>query len=118
MRFALYLVRRSEWFANQRRRLQLNGKGSAEVEFQFGTSYDRLLGSHGIKPIDDFSVAVPFAEIMHDPDSEEDEFEPCNISGICDIMFEMALFSFFFEMSCCYTCGVLSDYGCKRTASA
>jgi hypothetical protein len=33
MRFALYLVRRSEWFADQRRSLQLTRKGSAEAEF-------------------------------------------------------------------------------------
>ena len=29
------------------------------------------------------------------------EFEPCNISIIFDTMFEIALSSFFFQMSCC-----------------
>ena len=74
MRFALYLLCRSEWIAKEHRRLQLNGKGSAETEFQFVTSYDRLFRSHCIKPLYDFSVAGPFAEIMHEKDSEEDEF--------------------------------------------
>jgi hypothetical protein len=75
MRFALYLVRTSEWFADQRRHLQLNGKGSAEAEFQFGTTNDRLFGSHSIKSIYDLSVTDPFAEIVHGSDSEEDEFD-------------------------------------------
>ena len=74
MRFALYLQRRSEWIAKERRHLPLNGKGSAEAEFQFVTSYDRLFGSHSIKPLYDFSVADPFAEIMHEKDFEEYEF--------------------------------------------
>ena len=74
MRFALYLVRANEWFADQRRRLQLSEKGSAEAEFHFGSSNDRLFGSHCIKPIYDFSVADPFVEILHDKDSEEAEF--------------------------------------------
>ena len=51
MRFALYLLRRSEWIAKECRRLQLNGKGSAEAEFQFVTSYDRLFRSHYIEPL-------------------------------------------------------------------
>ena len=59
IRFALYLVRISEWFANQHRHLQLNGKGSAEAEFQFATSYDRLFESHCIEPLYDFSMASP-----------------------------------------------------------
>jgi hypothetical protein len=75
MRFALYLVRGSEWFADQRSPLQLNGKGSAEAEFQFGTTNDILFGSHTTKPIYDFSVTDPFAEIVHGSDSEEDEFD-------------------------------------------
>jgi hypothetical protein len=73
MRFALYLVHRSEWFADQRRHLQLNGKVSAEAEFQFGTTNDRLLGSHTIKPIYDFSVTDPFAQIVYGSDSEIDK---------------------------------------------
>ena len=72
-----YLVHNSEWFAKERRCLELNGKGSAEAEFQFVTSYDRLFGSHCIEPLYDFSMAGPFAEIMHEKDSEEDEFYVC-----------------------------------------
>ena len=59
MRLDLYLVRRSEWFAKERIRLQLNGKGSAEAEFEFSTSYDRLFESHCIEPLYDFSMASP-----------------------------------------------------------
>ena len=64
IRFALYLVRISEWFANQRKRLHVNGKGSAEAEFHFGSSVDRLIGSHYVKPIHDLSVVDPFAEML------------------------------------------------------
>ncbi|XP_073354972.1 F-box/FBD/LRR-repeat protein At1g13570-like [Aegilops tauschii subsp. strangulata] len=71
---ASFLERLSEWIAKERRHLQLNGKGSAQAEFQFVTSYDRLFGSHCIEPLYDFSVADPFAQIMHEKDSEEDEF--------------------------------------------
>ena len=74
MRFALYLLRRSEWIAKERNRLQLNWKGSAQAEFQFVTSYDRIFKSHYIDPLYDFTVADPFTEIMHEKDSEEDEF--------------------------------------------
>ena len=74
MRFALYLLRRSEWIAKEYTHLQLNGKGSPQAEFQFVTLYDRLFGSHCIEPLYDFSVADPFTEIMHEKDSEKDEF--------------------------------------------
>ena len=77
MRFSLYLLRRSEWIAKERRRVQLKGKGSTEAEFQFVTSYDRLFGSHCIEPLYDFSVADPFEEIMHEKDFEEEEFYVC-----------------------------------------
>jgi hypothetical protein len=71
MRFALYLVRHNGWFTDQRRRLQRNGKGSAEADFHFGSSYDRLFGSDSIEPIYDFSVDDPFAEIFHPMDPED-----------------------------------------------
>ena len=74
MRFALYLLCRSEWIAKERGRLQLNGKGSAQAEFQFVTSYDRLFRSHCIEPLYDFPVAVPFAEIMHEKDLKKMNF--------------------------------------------
>ena len=61
-RFSLYLLHISEWIAKERMRLQLNGKGSAEAEFQFITSYDRLFGTYYIKPIYGFSMADPFAK--------------------------------------------------------
>ena len=66
MRLALYLLHRSEQIAKERMRLQLNGKGSTQAEFQFVTLYDRLFGSHSIEPLYDCSVAGPFAEIMHE----------------------------------------------------
>jgi hypothetical protein len=74
MRFALCIVCVREWFADQRRRLQLNEKASTEAQFHFATSYDKLFGSYYLRPLYDFSVANPFAKILHDKDSEEVEF--------------------------------------------
>ena len=64
MRFALHLFRKNEWSVDQRRRLRQNGIGSKNAEFHFGTSEDRVIGSHRVNPIHDFSVADPFAKIM------------------------------------------------------
>jgi len=64
MRFALHLFRKNEWFVDQRRRLRQNGMGSKNAEFHFGTSDDRVIGSHRVNPIHDFSVADPFAKIV------------------------------------------------------
>ena len=64
MRFALHLFRKNEWFVDQRWRLRQNGIGSKNVEFQFRTSDDRVIGSHRVNPIHDFSVADPFAKIV------------------------------------------------------
>ena len=64
MRFALHLSRKTEWLADQRRRIRQNGKASAEAEFHFGRSVDRVIGSHYVKPIHDLSVADPFAEML------------------------------------------------------
>ena len=62
MRFALHLFRKNEWFVDQR--LRHNGIGSKNAEFHFGTSDDRVIGSHHVNPIHDFLVADPFANIM------------------------------------------------------
>ena len=64
MRFALHLFRKNEWFVDQRRRLRQNGVGSKNAEFHFGTSDDRVIGSHCVNPIHDFSVVGPFAEFV------------------------------------------------------
>ncbi len=64
MRFALHLFRKNEWFVDQRRLLRQNGIGSKNVEFHFGTSDDRVTGSHRVNPIHDFSVANPFAKVV------------------------------------------------------
>ena len=64
MRFALHLFRKNEWSVDQRRRLRQNGVGSKNAEFHFGTSDDRVIGSHRVNPIHDFSVADPFAKIV------------------------------------------------------
>ena len=64
MRFALHLFQRNEWFVDQHRRLRQNGVGSKNAEFHFGTSDDRVIGSHRVNPIHDFSVDEPFAKIM------------------------------------------------------
>ena len=62
MRFALHLFRKNEWFVDQCRRLRQNGSGSKNAEFHFGTSDDRVIGSHRVNPIHGFSVADPFAK--------------------------------------------------------
>ena len=62
MRFALHLFRKNEWSVDQHRRLRQNGVGSKNAEFHFGTSDDRVIGSHRVNPIHDFSVAYPFAK--------------------------------------------------------
>ena len=59
MRFALHLFRKNEWSVDQRQRLWQNGVGSKNAEFHFGTSDDRVIGSHRVNPIHDFSVATP-----------------------------------------------------------
>jgi len=64
MRFALHLFHKNEWFVDQCRRLRQNGIGSKNAEFHFGTSDDRVIGSHRVNPIHDFSVAGPFAKIV------------------------------------------------------
>lgn len=60
----LHLFRKNEWFVDQHRRLRQNGVGSKNAEFHFGTSDDRVIGSHRVNPIHDFSVADPFAKIV------------------------------------------------------
>ena len=64
MRFSLHLFRKNEWFVDQRRRLWQNRVGSKNAEFHFGTSDDRVIGSHRVNPIHDFSLADPFAKIV------------------------------------------------------
>ena len=64
MRFALHLFRKNEWSVDQRRRLQQNGVGSKNAEFHFGTSDDRVTGSHYVKLIYELLVANLFAEMM------------------------------------------------------
>ena len=64
MRFALHLFRKNEWSIDQRRGLRQNGVGSKNAEFHFGTSDDRVIGSHHFNPIHEFSVADPFAKIV------------------------------------------------------
>ena len=64
MRFALHLFCKNEWVVDQRRRLQQNGIGSKNAEFHFRTSDDRVMGSHRVNPIHDFSVADPFSKIV------------------------------------------------------
>ena len=64
MRFALHLFHKNEWFVKQRWRMRQTGIGSENAEFHFGTSHDRVIGSHRVNPIHDFSVADPFAKIV------------------------------------------------------
>ena len=64
IRFALHLFRKNDWFVDQRRRLRQNGVGSKNAEFHFGTSDDRVIGSHRVNHIHEFSLAGPFAKIV------------------------------------------------------
>ena len=64
MRFALHLFRKNEWSVDQRLRLLQNGVGSKNAEFHFGSSDGRVIGSHRVNPIHDFSVAGTFAKIV------------------------------------------------------
>ena len=64
MRVALHLFHKNEGFVDQRRRLRQNGIGSKNAEFHFGISDDRVIESHRVNPIQDFSVPDPFAKIM------------------------------------------------------
>ena len=58
------LFRKNEWFVDQRRRLRQNGIGFKNAGFHFGTLDDRVIGTHRVNPIHDFSVAEPFAKIV------------------------------------------------------
>ena len=63
MRFALNLFRKNEWLGDQCRHLRQNGIGSKNAEFHFGISDDRVIGSHRVNPIHDFSVADPLQKL-------------------------------------------------------
>ena len=66
MRLALHLFHKNEWFVDQRRHLRQNGVGSKNAEnaeFYFGTTDDRVIGSHRVNPIHDFSVADPLQKL-------------------------------------------------------
>jgi hypothetical protein len=73
MRFPICAEFDIKWLADQRRLLYLNGKASTEAKFMIINWYDRLFGGRCIKPIEDISVADPFAEIVHPFDTEDDE---------------------------------------------
>ena len=64
MRFALHLFHKNELFVDQRWHLWKNGIGSKNAKFHFGTSDNRVIESHCVNPIHDFSVADPFAKIV------------------------------------------------------
>ena len=64
MRSALHLFHKNGWFVDQCRCLRQNGIGSKNAKFHFGTSYDRVIGSHRVNPIHDLSAADPFLEMM------------------------------------------------------
>ena len=63
MRFALHLFRKNELSVDQCRRLQQNGVGTKDAKFHYGTSDDRVIGSHRVNPIQDFSVADPLQKL-------------------------------------------------------
>ena len=64
MRLDMHLYRKNESFVDQHWQVLQNGKGYKKAKFHFGTSDDRVTGSHRVNPIHDFSVADPFAKVV------------------------------------------------------
>ena len=63
LRLNTHLIRKDEWYDYQSRQVLRNGIGSKNVEFHFGTSDDRVIGTHRVNPIHDFSVDDPLQKL-------------------------------------------------------
>ena len=63
LRLNTHLIRKDEWFVDQSWQLLQNGRGSKKAKLCIGRAYDRVIGSHCVKPIHDLSAAGPFAEM-------------------------------------------------------
>ena len=60
MRLNMHLNRKYEWFVDQRWQLMQNGRGSKKAKRHIRSAYDRVTGSHCVKPIHDLSATDPF----------------------------------------------------------
>ena len=63
LRLNTHLIRKDEWYVDQSRQVLQNGRGSKKAKLRIGRAYDRVIGSHYVKPIHDLSAADPFAEM-------------------------------------------------------
>ena len=63
LRLNTHLIRKDEWYVDQSRQVLQNGRGSKKAKLRIGRAYDRVIGSHCVKPIHDLSAADPFAEM-------------------------------------------------------
>ena len=63
LRLNTHLIRNDEWYVDQSRQVLQNGRGSKKAKLRIGRAYDRVIGSHCVKPIHDSSAADPFAEM-------------------------------------------------------
>ena len=75
-RLNAHLIRRDEWFVDQSRLVLQNGRGSKKAKLRIGRAYDRVIGSHYVKPIHDLSAADPFSEMTQ---LAMFEFGRCNL---------------------------------------
>ena len=64
LRLNTHLIRKDEWYADQSWKVLQNGRGSKKAKLRIGRAYDRVIGSHCVKPTHDLSAADPFVEMM------------------------------------------------------
>ena len=76
LRLNTHLIRKDEWYVDQSRQVLQNGRGSKKAKLRIGRAYDRVIGSHCVKPIHDLSAADPFAEMTR---FAMFEFGHCNL---------------------------------------
>ena len=76
LRLDTHLIRKDEWFVDQSRMVLQNGRGSKKVKLHIGRAYDKVIGSHCVKPIHDLSAADPFSEMTQ---HAMYEFGRCNL---------------------------------------
>ena len=61
LRLNTHLTRKDEWYVDQSRQVLQNGRGSKKAKLRIVRAYDRVIGSHCVKPIHDLSAADPSA---------------------------------------------------------
>ena len=76
LRLNTHLIRKDKCYVDQSRQVLQNGRGSKKAKLRIGRAYDRVIGSHCVKPIHDLSAADPFAEMTR---FAMFEFGHCNL---------------------------------------